>query len=246
MKLNKTELFSGISDKGCKRIEKCLHLHVMSYKKGETVCHYGSGSDRIGIVLNGRAAIWRTDFNGNESLLENLPEGAVFSESMSYARTAGDSILVRAAARSDIAYLDYETLLHCPEDCKSPCSEHQRLRQNLISILVHRSMLLSERVEVLCCHSIREKLLCFFRLRLQGKETGKLELPFTWIELAAYVGADRSAMMREIQKMNAEGLIETSKYTVRVLVTPSGAHADDTPSNDTGAKKRKSTKESAV
>ncbi|MBR2473924.1 MAG: Crp/Fnr family transcriptional regulator [Clostridia bacterium] len=217
MRLDQTELFKGISEKSYKKIEKCLRLHIMSYKKGETVCHYGNGSDRIGIVLSGRAAIYRTDCNGYESLLENLPEGSVFSEAMSYSSTAGDSILVRSMARSDIAYLDYEKLLLCPTECKSPCAEYGTLRQNLLSLLINRSRLLGERVVVLGCHSIREKLLCFFRLHLKGKEFGKFELPFTWLELATYINTDRSAMMREINLMKRQGLIETNRYTVRVL-----------------------------
>lgn len=220
MRLSQTELFNGISDKGCKKIEKCFKSHVMQYKKGETVCHYGGGSDRIGIVLYGRAAIFRTDRNGYESLLENLPEGAVFSELMSYSSTSGDSILVRSMVKTDIVYLDYDKLMLCPADCKTPCAEAGILRQNLINMLINRSRFLGERVLVLCCHSIREKLMCFFRLHLKGKETGKFELPFTWLELAAYINADRSAMMREITLLKKEGVIETDRYTVRVLRTP--------------------------
>lgn len=217
MQINKTELFKGISERARRKIEKCLRLHIMDYKKGETVCHYGDGSERIGIVLSGRAALLRTDYNGYESLLENLPEGAVFSESMSYARSAGDSIIVRSMAKSQIAYLDYDRILSCPDGCKSLCGEQAALKQNLISLLTNRSKLLSERVEVLGCHSIREKLLCFFRLRLNGAETGKLEMPFTWVELAAYINADRSAMMRELSAMKAARLIEVSGSSVRVL-----------------------------
>ena len=237
MKLSQTELFRGISDKGCKKIEKCLRLHIMSYKKGETVCHYGGGSDRIGIVLSGRAAIYRTDVLGYESLLESLPEGAVFSESMSYASNAGDSILVRSMAKSDIAYLDYDTLISCPAECRSPCAENHLLRRNFISILVSRAMHLSERVEVLGCHSIRDKLLCYFRLRLDGKETGKFELPFTWMELASYISADRSAMMREIGQMKKDGIIETSRYSIRVY--PSSSSTSDRTRKPDSANKAK-------
>ena len=89
MQLIDTELFKNIDPSCLNKLEKCLRLHVMQYKKNETVCSYGSGSDRIGIVLAGRAAIFRTDYNGYESLLENLPEGSIFSESMSFFRYIG-------------------------------------------------------------------------------------------------------------------------------------------------------------
>ncbi len=218
LQLSETELFRGISPEGVQKMSKCMRLHIIDYKKNETVCHYGGGSNRIGIVLSGRAAILRTDYNGYESLLENLHEGSIFSEAMSYAKTAGDSILVKCAVRSRIAYLNYDRIRYfCETDCKVSCGEGDMLRQNLISMLISRAKLLSERVEVLGCHSMREKLLCYFRLRLGGKETGRLELPFTWLELASYINSDRSAMMREITKMTEEGIISTERRTVKVL-----------------------------
>lgn len=217
MILSSTELFKNISEKSYKKMEKCLRLHKMQYKKGETVCHYGSGSDRIGIVLSGRAAIWRTDYNGTESLLENLPEGAIFSEEMSYASTAGDSIMVRSMVKTEIAYLDYAKILNCNKECKSPCIEFETLRANMTQLLIHRCTTLSERIEVLGCRSIREKLLCFFRLKLNGKEKGKLVLPFTWLELASYIGTDRCAMMREIAAMKKDGTIAVNGYSVHLI-----------------------------
>ena len=218
MHLIDTELFKNIEPSTFKKLEKCLRLHIMQYKKNETVCNYGSGSDRIGIVLTGRAAIFRTDYNGYESLLENLPEGAIFSESMSYAKTAGDSIMVRCAVKSSIAYLDYNMIRsRCSEKCDVICREADILHDNLMDMLINRAKLLSERVEVLGCHSMREKLLCYFRLHLKGEEVGKLELPFSWMELASYISADRSAMMRELSLMKAENIIHTDVKKIIVL-----------------------------
>lgn len=218
MQLTETELFKDISAQSFEALKNHLRLRIIHYKKNETVCSYGNGSDRIGIILSGRAAIFRTDYNGYESLLEYLPEGAIFSEEMSYAKTAGDSILVRCTAKSSIAYLNYKTFKDgFAEIIPNSKTDTETLRKNFINMLINRSKLLSERVEVLGCHSIREKLLCYFRLRLQGKEIGKLELPFTWIELASYIGADRCAMMREITLMNKDGIIHTDRKKITVL-----------------------------
>ena len=218
MLLSDTELFKNIDEHSLKKLEKCLRLHVMQYKKNETVCSYGNGSDRIGIVLTGRAAIFRTDYNGYESLLENLPEGSIFSESMSYASTAGDSIMVRCTVKTSIAYLDYDMIrTRCRGKCDILCENADILQNNLMDMLINRAKLLSERVEVLGCHSIREKLLCYFRLHLKGEETGRLELPFSLMELASYISADRSAMMRELSLMKKDKIIHTDRRKITVL-----------------------------
>ena len=72
----------------------------------------------------------------------------------------------------------------------------------------------SERVEVLSRRSIREKLLCYFGLQTGGDDCGSFHLPFTLSALAAYISADRSAMMRELRKMKEEHLVDIDRGQV--------------------------------
>ncbi len=218
MKLSETELFRGIPERQCAKIIRCLNTHIISYKKGETVCVYGDGTNRIGIVLSGRAAIIRTDINGYETLLENLPESTLFSELLSYARTAGDSIIVRSMEKSEIAYLDYAKIReNCANSCPQPCSGKEKLTANFTDMLIRRAGMMSQRIEILCCHNIREKLLCYFRLRLNGKESGSIRMTMTMTELAKYLNTDRSAMMRELKKMRDEGILAETAHGLKLL-----------------------------
>lgn len=217
MEILDTKLFRGISEDDYGHLKSHLDLYITEYRKGQTVCNYGEDSDRMGIVLTGRAAVFRTDYNGNEYMLENLGQGSFFSEAMSYSKTSGDRIFVRCAMKSRIAFINYNVIRYSVENESAEFGKIRGvLQNNLLGLLIERAGKLSEHIGVLACSSIREKLLCFFRLQLGNKDVGKFELPFTWRELAAYINADRSAMMREINKMNKDGIISTKLRTVRV------------------------------
>ena len=50
--------------------------------------------------------------------------------------------------------------------------------------------------------------MCWFQLRRLASGADSFTLPFTLSALADYISADRSAMMRELKRMKAEGLVE--------------------------------------
>ena len=66
----------------------------------------------------------------------------------------------------------------------------------------------NERIELLSKKTIRNKLLEYFKIKTENRITKNIYLPFTFMDLAAYLGVDRSAMHRELKHLQDEGLIE--------------------------------------
>ena len=71
--------------------------------------------------------------------------------------------------------------------------------------------------DILCQQTLRSKLLTFFEYikTEKGKNTFYLPLPLS--DLADYLSVDRSAMMREIKKMNEENIIISEKRKITVI-----------------------------
>ena len=86
----------------------------------------------------------------------------------------------------------------------------------MFTLVADKATLLSERVEVLSRRSIRDKLLCYFAMQSAKGRGAAFTLPFTLSALADYISADRSAMMRELKKMRAEGIVEVKGRQVRL------------------------------
>ena len=64
---------------------------------------------------------------------------------------------------------------------------------------------------------IREKLLCYFDQLARREKSETVTLPFSLSALAEYISADRSAMMRELQKLKEEGVVQTENRRVTIL-----------------------------
>ena len=79
----------------------------------------------------------------------------------------------------------------------------------MLRLVADKTVRLSERIQVLSCRTIREKLLCYFNLSAARAGSLRFVLPFSFSELADYICADRSAMMRELGHMRAAGLVCT-------------------------------------
>ena len=75
---------------------------------------------------------------------------------------------------------------------------------------------MNTRIQILSKLSIREKLITLFSsYSSDGSES--FVLPFNREDMAAYIGADRSAMSRELSKMKKEGIIDFHKEAFRIL-----------------------------
>ncbi len=64
-----------------------------------------------------------------------------------------------------------------------------------------------QRIEIMSHKSIRERLLAFFYSLEKKPSSNKISIPYSFTDLADYLVLDRSAMMRELTKMQNEHLI---------------------------------------
>jgi len=198
-------IFKGISDESVERMKVCFRMRQSQYRSGEVICEYGSGSQEVGILLDGSVQLVRIDFGGNRTILEHMEAGGIFGEALSFTAGSSDSISVVCERDCTVLYMEYA---HIMRRCENACQHHSQLVQNMFSLATGQIQRLSQRVEVLSRRSIREKLVCYFLL--QCGEAGKKEfvMPFTLSALAEYISTDRSAMMRELRRLREEGVVE--------------------------------------
>lgn len=64
--------------------------------------------------------------------------------------------------------------------------------------------------------SIREKLLWFFQKERELQNRDTINMPIPYSDLADYLGAERSALMKEIRKLKEEGVLSGSNHTVKL------------------------------
>lgn len=206
--LNQSPLFAGMAEEEILSILQCLSAHTKTYKKGSFLCHSGDPMDEIGFVLDGTATILKEDCWGNCTILSQAASGQLFGEVYACLSQEASQVSVTAASDTCVLYLNVQRMVHT---CSSTCPFHTRLIQNLLSVIAHKALELTRKIEHLSKRTTREKLLSYLSAQAQAAGSNQFTIPFSRQQLADYLTVDRSAMSHELCKLRDEGVLKFQK-----------------------------------
>ena len=213
--LEKSPLFQGIQYEEYLRMLTCFQAVQKSFRPDELIYDFGEPKNNaVGIIERGNAVLIRIDEEGVSTVMEELGTGGVFGKTLAFASSGRDSLEVVCRTPCDVVFIDYPHIL---KRCENACTHHSQLVQNMLRLMSGKAQGLSERVDVLSRRSIREKLLCYFRLMAEKEAGDSFTLPFSLSTLADYIATDRSAMMRELKRLKEEEVIVSDGRTFTLL-----------------------------
>ena len=206
--LTNTQLFHGISEDEIAELLPCLGVKERQFQKGEVIFRAGSPVHEIGLVESGSVNIVVNLYWGNSMIFGHFAEGEVFAEN--YAAIPGKELLcdVLASEDSKILFLNMQNLL---TSCQQACAFHNRLIQNMFLISAQKNLNLSARMMHTSSKSLRERLLSYFSEQALKHGSSHFSIPFNRQQLADYLSVNRSAMSKELSRMQKEGLITYHK-----------------------------------
>lgn len=194
--------FFNINSAETAELRGCICNETKIYKKGDIIMQLPGYRDYICIVDNGVAHLVRIDINGIKSIIDYYEESDVFGVIFS-PDTSSDTFYVVARENCTVTFINYNKLL---TRCDKNCDKHLRFLNNIILTANEKSQI---HIDVLSQRTIRAKLLTYFRYLSNKNNSEVITLPLSLSDLANYLAVDRSAMMREIKKMNEEGIISS-------------------------------------
>ena len=194
-------LFNNITDNNKEKILKSLEGNTLHFKRNNTILTNIKKDNIIGIILEGYIQIVKTDYNGNRTIIEDLYENDIFYSKMSYISNNEYSVITKEDTKVIIIYF-YEILNN---DLNT--SYYNQFLKNLLYIMSDKMTNINNRIEILSNKTIRNKLLAYFKIMSKKNNSKIIYLPYTFIDLADYLGVDRSAMYRELRNLKEEGLI---------------------------------------
>ena len=205
-------LFRGISETGRASLVSSGWLRTCSFEKNQTIYHMGDRVSELGIVLSGSVFVENTDLLGNRSILSKITPGQVFAETYAFCREPM-MVNVTAAEASTVLFFNLRNLKTADGDD----AWLSQLRSNMLRISMQKNLTLSNRIFCTTPKTIRERVLVY--LSAQSAKTGAdtFTIPFDRQGLADYLNLDRSALSKELGKMQKEGILEfhKNKFTLR-------------------------------
>lgn len=199
--LAKCPLFADIPQEKYPAVLSCLKGEERSFVKDQVLLFAGETSKRAGVLLSGEARVLMYCADGRCVSIGNLSEGEVFGEALACSPTSGSPLQVEAVSPVRALYLDFDPLLAE----SSGCQYRSRVTRNLLLEMSRESQQLNGKIRVFAEPRLRERIRIY--LSRQPVSEGCIRLRTGRSELASEIGADRSALSRELGRMQSEGLI---------------------------------------
>ncbi len=206
--LQSSLLFGGMSEEEISAALSFLHAEERQFRKGAVILHAGALTDRMGLVLEGSVTIENNDIWGNRTILSHVSRGEFFAET--YAWLPDAPLLVDVIANENCRILFLRTAsLHKP--AKSPDAWVMRFMTNLLSITSYKNLMLSGRSLHTAPKTIRARVMSYLNSVSLQKGRQEFDIPFDRQQLADYLNLERSALSKELGRMQRDGLITVRK-----------------------------------
>lgn len=207
-----TRLLSGLDVSGLQQLLRCFAPAKRSFARGEILLLAGYENREIGILLEGQIEAVKTTADGTSVSITHMGPGGIFGDVLSGSSTPSP-VTVTATAPCIVLALPYERLM------LPGCSDaaHCVLLRNLVEAISDKYFSLCRRVDLLILKSLRAKLCAWLLEQYHRAGCAMFSTPLTRAQLAEYLNCERSALSRELSRMQAEGLLETHRGSFKLL-----------------------------
>jgi len=210
--LRTNPLFRGLDRERLERQLQVMKAEKTRSVRGEMLQRLGEPIRRFGIVLSGSVQVCVDDIEGSRMIMAEVAPGISFGESLCFLRTKESPVFIFASEDSELLWLSTEALFSDPGDAFLA-----ELQGRFTAALAAKALTMNNRIQVLSRLSLRGKLTAYFTELAAAQGSNEIRLPMNREDTAAYIGANRSALSRELAKMKEEGLIDYHKNQIRIL-----------------------------
>ncbi|MDD3393944.1 MAG: Crp/Fnr family transcriptional regulator [Anaerotignum sp.] len=214
--LIKNPIFAGVSIEDVEKMVVCFEAEKKFFHEKQTVYVYNIGCQKVGLLYHGCVSINRINADGSLDMLEYIEDSGIFGAAFSFFEH-DDEFIVLCEKDCAILFVDKS---HITKRCFKACAHHSIVIENLLTFMSKKIVNLTEKVDILSHRTIRDKLLCYFRMQTAKSGANSFQMPFSFLALANYLCIDRSAMMRELKKMKEDDIVQVNDKKIYLNYTP--------------------------
>ena len=212
-----TVLFRGMSTAETNDALNALSAREKSYRKGDVLLLAGDTTDEMGLVLEGSVTIESNDIWGNCTVLSLIEPGGFFAET--YAYLSNEMLLVDVTANENcrILFLRIGSVQNLSAEDTS--SWQKKLISNLLTISFHKNLILSGRSFHTAPKTVRGRLMSYLNAVSLKQGSTEFDIPYNRQQLADYLNVERTALSKELSKMQKDGILITKKNHFKLLTS---------------------------
>lgn len=208
--MNEFLIESRLSNAEIIGIKECFAPVSREYGRGEVITICSPEDDTIGIITSGTAYLSTINTEEQRRILDYYQKGCVFGKHF-LPDTEDKLFYIMAKTKCSVDFIKYKKFITC---CHNNCAKHVAIIDHLIMVTARKSLI---HIDILGQRTLRSKLMSFFEYLKEQDGSNTFYLPLPLSDLADYLAVDRSAMMREIKKLNDEKIIISEKGKITLL-----------------------------
>ncbi len=185
------------------------------YEKGAFLHQVSFPLTRFGLVLEGTVEVYMDDMDGHHLIMNSVGPGGLFGEAYCFLGTDAP-IYICAVTPAEILWMS-------PARIKAPQAPFQPLDWTLsnrfIAALATRTLAMNQRVQILSRSTLRMKIITFLS-QYAAAQGDTFTIPFDRAGMASFLGADRTALSRELSKLRREGVLDFHRNRFHICKRP--------------------------
>lgn len=170
-------------------------------EKGEALVQTGDPAQRVGIVVSGLLTLCRSEESGHAHKLSQCAADDVFGLAALFSGSGKSPVTITACVDTEVLLFDLRSLL-------GDDRYKDRLKDAALLILADHSVRDILKIDVLLSPTMRERIMTYFKTMKDRHGSDTFQLKGTQTALADYLGVNRSALSRELHKMQQEGILK--------------------------------------
>ena len=207
------KLFSDINPNEIPQLLKCIKARFVNFKKDELIVEEGEVANEFGIMLSGKARSVKWDASGRLIIITLIEKGGVIGVMLAASKKQASPVSVQATEDAEVMMIPFNQLI---SRCKKNCEGHEKLIRNYINVVAEKGLELHERINCLLEPTVRDKIITYLS-RISREQGGKtFSVPINRNIMAEYLNIERSALSRELSRMQKDGLIEYHRNSFKI------------------------------
>lgn len=205
-------LFSDIPHKYIDEMIESLDGTITQYKKNTTIIHIGDEIRKCGILLDGLLEVSYDTNQFEKHNVNHFQTGQIFGESLALKGISNSPVQVSAIADSVVLFIDLRKLMLSPNRCDKNCLYNHQLILNLMGRMAEQNIFTNLKLRILGQKSLRDRIMIYLT-HMHADNPAGATIPFSQTALAEFLGVNRSALARELGRMQDEGILTINKKT---------------------------------
>ena len=209
-------LFKDIPREYIEEMLDSLNGQIKIFKKNELITRLGEEFRYCGLVLEGSVEVSYNTNKYEKMNVNHFKSGQLFGEAMSLKGIASSPIQVNALSNCTLLLLDLRRLVTSKERCCKSCLFNHQLLLNLMDRMAEQNVFSNLKLRILGQKSRRDRIMIYLtHIHADGPEGASI--PFSQTALAEFLGVNRSALSRELGKMQDERILEIDGKHYKVI-----------------------------